>query len=132
MDFNLLVWYFRLYIMYIYTPVYVCIYIYIIYNIYIVVSPGLCRPTKATMLMQQASDYGSVSWLYEVLLIIDNARCSRPPRVQPMSGPNVGLLWRAGVAWKNRPPKTSPGGNFLTDGDRETFDPRRFIHDPRL
>jgi len=41
-------------------------------------------------------------------------------------------LFAAAVAWKNRPPKKSPGGDFLTDGDRETFAPRRFIHDRRL
>jgi len=36
-----------------------------------------------------------------------------------------------GVAWKNHPPKNrpSPGGDILTDGDRETFTPRQFIHD---
>jgi len=37
-----------------------------------------------------------------------------------------------GVVWKIRPPKKSPGGDFLTGGDRETFAPRRFIHDRRL
>jgi len=38
----------------------------------------------------------------------------------------------AGVAWKNRPPKKSQRGDFVTDGDRETFAPRRIIHDRRL
>jgi len=38
----------------------------------------------------------------------------------------------AGVSWKICPPKKSPGGDFLTDGDRETFAPRRFIRDHRL
>jgi len=30
------------------------------------------------------------------------------------------------------PPKKLLGGDFLTDGDRETLSPRRFIHDHRL
>jgi len=30
------------------------------------------------------------------------------------------------------PPQKSPGSDFLTDGDRETFAPRQFIHDRRL
>jgi len=33
---------------------------------------------------------------------------------------------------KFAPPPKLPGGDFLTDGDRETFAPRRFIHDRRL
>jgi len=33
---------------------------------------------------------------------------------------------------KISPLKNRRGGDFLTDGDRETFAPRRFIHDRRL
>jgi len=33
---------------------------------------------------------------------------------------------------ENSPPKKSLGGDFLKDGDRETFAPRQFIHDRRL
>jgi len=38
----------------------------------------------------------------------------------------------AGVMWEIRLLKKSPGGDFLTDGDHETFAPRQFIHDGRL
>jgi len=42
---------------------------------------------------------------------------------------NYTITLAADVAWKNRPPKKSPKGDFLTDDDREIFATRRFIHD---
>jgi len=51
------------------------------------------------------------------MLTADHQRCSK----------HIGPVLHGKIAQK-----ISPGGNFLIDGDRETFAPGQFIHDRRL